>query len=225
MSFWLDWWLLLVGGIGTVLICKGLPKIGLVKNRYNNYWLKRLLMIAFLSLFFLISIGFFVGFTDRDTLFGAVTQGVFDLMKWFYAPYFVLHPDATTTEFMYSSGQEWLRALLQLEFNDIVELAQHPVYMFGGICLFCLYPLILYCGVMLGELLFGSSPGKKGLFGIGWFLIMIVLVIVAPIITYFTVQNSILSEAFGGATIPALLVALIVAGFFILDFLLIQRKK
>jgi hypothetical protein len=225
MSFWLDWWLLLVGGIFIVLICKGLPKIGLFKNRYNNYWLKRLLMIMFLSGFYLISIGFWVGFSDRSTIFGAVTQAVFDLMKWFYAPYFVLHPAATSTEFMYSSGQEWLRVLLNLEFNDMAGLAQHPVYMFFGICVFSLYPLILYCGVTLGELLFGSSPGKKGLFGIGWFLVMIVLIIVTPIITYFTVQNSILSESFGGPLIPALIVGFIVAVFFILDFLIIQRKK
>ena len=230
MSFWLDWVLLLFLGIIIVGITKILGRIGLIKDEYRDKWIKRWLMGIGILVFFLLSIALFAGFTmgtdgnspNGPVLLCKMNDSFFSLIKWFYGPYYAMHPNATSTEFMFSSGEEWLRNLAHIQFNNLAELGNYPMHLMVGIFLFTLYPILLYMGVRLGELLFGSRYGKKGIFKLGFFIILLTLLIFTPIYMWLSFQNSIIAEwSLPGAIIIAELAWIVI---FTLDFMLVQRK-
>lgn len=230
MSFWLDWWLLITSGVIIVGITKLLPKLGVELNEYNNKWVKRLLMIMFISIFFLLSVGLLAGFTQGaqggtpigPSWLGWMNDQFFGTIQWFFKPYYDAHPDATSTEFMFSSAQPWLRDLLNIQFDNLAELADQPFHLFGGVCLFALYPWWLFVGVWLGDILFGSKPGKSGIYRIGWAVVMLLLLILVPLISYFSLQASILAENLG---VVIIIMELGVAGVILGDYVLVLRKK
>jgi hypothetical protein len=104
-------------------------------------------------------------------------------------------PAPTSTEYMFSSGYEFLKCGVNgvavsnvggtlvtfptnwispiwlnvfpfqwgVPFNNLETMVRfHPMYLFGGICIFACYPAFLYIGTQLGYLLFGRKPGDKG---------------------------------------------------------------
>lgn len=230
MSFWLDWWLLLTSGFIIVGITQSLPKLGLQLNEYNNRWMKRILMLIFLSVFYLFSIGLLAGFTQGaqggtpigPSWLGWLNDHFFGEIQQFFAPYYEMHPNATSTEFMFSSAQPWLRDLLNIQFDNLSGLAQQPMHLFAAVALFSLYPYWLFVGVKLGELLFGSKPGKKGIYHLGWALLLVILLIVAPIIAYLSLQASILADFMG---ITIIILELTIAVVVLVHYVVVLRKK
>jgi hypothetical protein len=229
MSFWFDWWLLLINGILIIAVVKLLPRVKINLNVYNQEWVKRLLYVFSLIVFYIISIGMLCGFTRGAQnegvaigpgWLGAINDAVFGIMQWLYAPYYEAHPEATSTEFMFSSGQEWLRSAANIDFNNLQELATSPLHLFMGVLILTLYPYLLHVGIQLGELLFGSKAGKKGMFPIGWAFFMLIMMIIVPIISYWSLQNSRFNV---GSVIIVEIICIPL--LFICDFLLIQRKK
>ncbi len=203
MSFWLDWWLLLGFGILDVGIAKSIARIFKL-NEYWTEWVKRILYLGSLAIFFALSIGLLCGFTMGKGLYpgnevqigpaglAKINDWFFGILRWFYSGYYSQHPEATSTDFMYSSGQIWLRDSLKLEFYDLEGLAQKPGYLFGGIIILCAYPWLLHAGFQLGDMLWGSKPGKKGMYRMIWGFMMIISLILVPVLMGFSLQNTIL---------------------------------
>lgn len=241
MSFWLDWWLLIVEGIIIVFFVQILlPKIGIKFNKYNMKWAKWTLYIIWLGIFYILSVGLFCGFTMGGqsggvqvgpTFLAELNDRFFGIAQWFYSPYYVLHPAANSTEFMFSSGQEWIRSGLGMEFYDLTGLTQHPFALFLGIIVFCSYPFWLKLGVWLGELMFGSCIGKKGMWEMGWIVFMIVTIIAASIIGPLSVQNSLVTQwiptiaSSVNIALATICLDLVIAVVCIGDFFLILRNK
>lgn len=230
MSFWLDWWLLFTFGFVIHVIVKYLGKSGKI-TIYNLKWIKRIMMLGVLGCFFLVSCSLIAGFTlGTDSLgdeigphwLGWLSDFFFGMLKGLFAPYYSVHPSATSTEFMFSSGQQWLRDLLNIQFDDLSGLVNQPVFLFGAIIIFALYPYLLFLGTFFGELLLGSKFGKNAMWKIAWPLIMILLLILVPIIMYYSLQNSVV---WGSITLLIWIAELAIIAFFLLDYLLILRKK
>ena len=229
MSFWLDWWMLISIGLVITLIVRNLSKVGVKWNNYTLLWFRRLVLIVVIIIFYLFSVGLFCGFTHYGGPGGNQTVGpdwlatlndwFFGLIKWFWAPYYQLYPSATSTEFMFSSAQPWLRNLLNIQFNDLAGLTDQPLYLFFSIIIFALYPWFLRLGALMGEMLFGTKPGKKGLWHASWIIVFLILLIIVPLIAYFSLQASIIDPF-----ISALIIEIIVIVFFLLNILLFVRK-
>ena len=121
--------------------------------------------------------------TINDLQFGTQEKpGIFRIM---WADYFKNHPDATSFEFMYSSGFEWLKdwdgpytsdGILKwigslvntnVPFESLGEAVSggNMLYIFFGVAMFSAYPFFLYSGTQLGFLLFGRKPDDKGVIG------------------------------------------------------------
>ncbi|MHA1299773.1 MAG: hypothetical protein ACTSO9_10090 [Candidatus Helarchaeota archaeon] len=230
MSFWLDWWMLMCGGIMISLIVKYLPKLGIKWHEYNMLWLKRGLMLFILSFFFLFSIGLFCGFTHHGGPGGDQTIGpswmatmndwFFSIIKNFWAPYYQIHPNATSTEFMFSSAQPWLRDLLNIQFDDLAGLTNQPMHLFVGICLFALYPYFLFIGTILGDLMFGGKPDKSGVWRMGWYLFYLLFAILGPILIFLSLQASIWNPM-----IITIVYEIILFGIIFIDYMFVLRKK
>jgi hypothetical protein len=165
MSYWLDWWMLIGIGVIIVLITRLLPKIG-IKLSPDSYLPKYLFVLTIL-LFYIFSGSLFAGFSEDGSNplgLGTVNDFFFGFIKtYLYPNYYAAHPNATSTEFMYSSGEQWLKDAGAAPFDDLEGLAHHPFHLFVGVFLFMLYPYFLRAGMRLGEILFGSKPGKKGI--------------------------------------------------------------
>jgi len=229
MSFWIDWWVLILIGVFISLGTKYLPK-SVKWHEYNILWFKRGIMLIVLSIFFLFSIGLLCGFTHHGGTGGDQTIGpswmatlndwVFGMLKKFWAPYYELYPNATSTEFMFSSAQPWLREKLNIQFNDLAGLVNQPMHLFVGICLFALYPYLLFLGTVLGDVLFGTRPEKHGAWKLAWHILYIALAILGPILIYYTFQASILN-------VNTIIIVYEIGLFLIilLDYLLVLRKK
>ncbi len=231
MSFWLDWWLLLGFGIVNVGIAKQITKLFNL-NEYWNEWVKRGLYVLSIAIFLILSVGLLGGFTmgtynfDNPgtqigpTWLATINDWFFGIIRWFYGPYYEMHPEAASTEFMFSSGQQWLRNVANIDYNKLQQLANHPYHLFVGVIIFCLYPYLLHLGFQLGDMLWGSKPGREGMFRMAWGFIMILALIIVPILMGFSLQNTILPV---WAWIIILEVAIIV--IFYGDFILVQKKK
>lgn len=230
MSFWLDWWLLFLLGFGIHVIVKYMGKSGKI-SIYNLKWIKRIMMLGVLGFFYLISGSLLAGFTlGTESIgdeigphwMGWLNDSFFGMIKRFFSPYYALHPAATSTEFMFSSGQQWLRELLNIQFDDLSGLVTQPFYLFIAILIFAIYPYIIFLGTYMAELMIGSKFGKNAIWKIAWPLIMLILLIVVPIIMYYSLQNSIVWESI---SILICISELVIILIFLLDYLLILRKK
>ncbi len=210
MSFFIDWWALIVAGIACALISRLKPFYR--KDGFLFYYLCAIVLVIFYTL----SIGLLCDIGPEDNAFlGPMNQSFFALIKgdetsiWgplaglspfkeYYAnltAWSINHGVAipTSTEFEFSSGYEFIKcgaegAFLEIggapiqinyitpiwlnifpfrggiPFNNMEQLVMyHPMYLFGGICMFCCYPAFLYIGTQLGYLLFGRKPGDKGI--------------------------------------------------------------
>lgn len=148
MSFFLDWWMLLAIGIFISLICK--------QSKKEDSFLIYTLSIPILAGFMLMSMGLFF---QLD-----YAQPFFELIKTYGFPeYYKNHPNATSTEFMYSSGLEQLKPLVP--FNNLNGLVKCPYHLLFGMIMFTLYPALLYGGTRIGFLLFGTKKLDKGVIG------------------------------------------------------------
>jgi hypothetical protein len=171
------------------------------------------------------------GIQVGPTFLANLNDWFFGIAQWFYSPYYILNPAANSTEFMYSSGQVWLREALGISFYNLSGLTQHPFALFLGIIVFCSYPLWLKLGVWLGELMFGSSIGKKGMWEMGWMVFMIITIVAASVLAPLSIQNSIVSQWSPGLSpganiiIATILLDLTITLVCIGDFVLILRKK
>jgi hypothetical protein len=241
MSLWLDWWWLIGFGMGIVFVVQvAFPKIGIKFNRYNTQWMKWILYFVFLGVFYMLSLSLFAGFTlgpmnggiPRGPAFlGEINDKFFAIIKAFYAPYFEMYPNADSTEFMFSSGQVWIRERFGIEFNNLTELAAHPFALFLAIIGLCLYPLWLKIGIVLGELMFGTKPGKHGMWETGWFFFGFLLIVFLSIMWPLSFQYSVFTRLIPGLSpglnlaVVTILVDLIVAAVVIGNFLLVLRPK
>jgi hypothetical protein len=171
MSFWLDWWLLIVYGVAITIITRILQhlKIAAKKDTLFNKYLFFIIIIGF----YVFSVGLFCGFSAQPGgvnpfgFLGNVNDMFFNWIKTsLYPAYYQANPTFTSTEFMFSSGEEWLKNMGAAPFDNLQGLLQHPFHLFVAIGLFMMYPYFLRWGVRLGEMMFGSKPGKKGMLGI-----------------------------------------------------------
>ena len=184
MSFFFDWWMLVLIGIGIAAISK--------RHYKEDSMLKYSLSIITLLMFYVISISLFCELTgDKHGVLGAVNDFMYGskadpgLLRIMFADYFKNHPDATSFEFMYSSGFEWLKdwdgpntpegifkwigslVNTNVPFESFAEAVAggHMLYIFFGVAMFSAYPFFLYAGTQLGFLMFGRKPGDKGVLG------------------------------------------------------------
>jgi len=176
-----------------MLILIGIGIAALSKRFYKeDSMLKYSLSILTLFIFYLVSISLFCELTgDKHGLLGAFNDWQFGnkanpgVLRIMFASYFENHPDATSFEFMYSSGFEflkdwdgpntpetifkWIGSLVNtnVPFDSLAEaIAEgHNLYIFLGAVMFSAYPLFLYSGTQLGFLLFGRKPDDKGVLG------------------------------------------------------------
>lgn len=157
MSFFLDWLMLIGMGIFIALACKLFYK----EDSFLKYTLSILVLVAF----YIFSIGLFCELNGKDHGFlGSINDFFWGIMRdQMFTDYYNKHPNATSTEFMYSSGLEQLKPLVP--FDDLAGLATHPLHLFFGICMFVCYPGFLYLGTQVGFLIFGRKPGDKGVLG------------------------------------------------------------
>ncbi len=144
----------------------------------------------------------------------------FEKIRTLWGGYYEINSNATSTEFMFSSGQNWLRNAANIEFSNLSELSEYPGYLFFAIIMFCFYPYLLHSGVQLGELLFGSKPGKPGAYRMAWGPLMVISMVIVPIIAAFTVQDTIFPT---WAWCILLDVGILI--LFLGDFFLVQKKK
>ena len=184
MSFFLDWIMLILIGIAIAVVSKKFYK--------EDSMLKYSLSILTLVIFYVISASLFCELNGQDHGFlGVVNDMMFGskaepgFLRIMFASYFVNHPDATSFEFMFSSGLEtlkdwdgpntpegifkWIGSLVNthVPFDSLAEAIAggHNLYIFFGVAMFSAYPFFLYSGTQLGFLLFGRKPGDKGIIG------------------------------------------------------------
>ncbi|MHA1274752.1 MAG: hypothetical protein ACTSQJ_10470 [Promethearchaeota archaeon] len=175
MSFFLDWWMLIGCGIIIALFSKIFYK--------EDSFLKYTLSILVLVVFYTFSIALFCELNAEEHGFlGQLNEFFFGFVQNMFPEYYANHPEATSCEFMYSSGEEWIKnwqngtglggwagSILKTEvpFDNLEELVKyHKLYLFFGIVMFCTYPFYLYVGTQLGFLMFGRKPGDKGALGL-----------------------------------------------------------
>ncbi len=142
-------------GIFIAILCKIFYK----EDSFLKYWLSIIVLVVF----FVLSIGLLCQLNGEEHGFlGAINDFYWGMMRdVLFKEYYQNHPNATSTEFMYSSGLEQLTP----PFHDLQGLAAHPLYLFFGICMFITYPGWLFLGTQLGFLIFGRKPGDKGILG------------------------------------------------------------
>lgn len=178
MSFFFDWWMLVLIGIGIAAISK--------RHYKEDSMLKYTLSILTLVVFYVISVGLFSELNAQQHGFlGALNDWFFGLLKTMFSSYYINHPDATSFEFMYSSGLEWLKGWDSIYTNDDIfkwigsilntnvpfdSMADaitggHHYYIYFGVIMFSAYPFFLYAGTQLGFMLFGRKPDDKGVLG------------------------------------------------------------
>lgn len=180
MSFWLDWWMLIGFGFGMALLSK--TKLLYKEDSFFLYYACAFILV----MFYVVSIGLLLNLKPEDNIIlGTMNQAFFDILKQMNPGYYAAHPIAaeSSTEFMYSSANmfwDWGTINIKdaggilngffgqgVPFNSLEELvADHPMYLYGGILIFCLYPAFIYLGTQLGYLLFGRKPGDKGVIGL-----------------------------------------------------------
>ncbi len=171
MSFFLDCWMLILYGIAITIITRLLQKCGIAAK--TDSMVSKYFFFILIIGFYIFSVGLFCGFTAAPGgvnpfgFLGYVNDWFFNWIKTsLYPAYYAAHPLATSTEFMFTSGEPWLANLEGANYNTLAEVAQyHPFSVFVAIGLFMLYPYFLKWGVRLGEILIGSKPGKRGLLG------------------------------------------------------------
>ena len=131
----------------------------------EDSFLKYTLSIITLVVFLIFSMGLFCELNGQDHGFLGMINDIFwgFIRDVAFVDYYNEYPDATSTEFMYTSGLEQLKP--HVPFEDLEGLAKHPLYLFFGLCMFITYPGWLYLGTQLGFLLFGRKPGDKGALG------------------------------------------------------------
>lgn len=167
MSFWFDLWMLILLGVGIVIVTRIGQELKLfaIKDTFASKYLFFIVIVGF----YLFSGSLFCGFSAAGVnpfgFLGILNDWFFNWVKTeLFAEYYA-DPSvatATSTEFMYSSGMHWLKDAGAAPFNDLAGLIQHPFHLFIGIALFMMYPYFLRWGVRLGQLMFGTRPGKKG---------------------------------------------------------------
>ncbi|MGQ4875568.1 MAG: hypothetical protein ACP6IY_15985 [Promethearchaeia archaeon] len=164
MSFLLDPGILIIFGILIALISKKFYK--------EDSFLSVTLSVIILLLFYIVSGSLFCELNAKDHgALGAMNENFFNLLKGIWAGYYENNPDATSCEFMFTSGEQWIKDWLinnNMDFNNLQELcAPGPqrILILCGILMFALYPVWLYLGIKIGIFLFGRQPGDKGVFG------------------------------------------------------------
>ena len=105
------------------------------------------------------------GGTNPFGILGYLTDWLFSIIKNMNPEYYAIYPDATSTEYMFSSAQFWLKDSGAATFNDLAGLSLRPWHLFLAVCLISILPITLYIGIRIGEMLFGTKLGKKGLIG------------------------------------------------------------
>lgn len=147
--------------IGLGVIIALFSKLFYKEDSFLKYWLSIITLVVFL----MFSIGLFCGLNGKDHGFlGTMNDFFWGMIKnVMFKDYYEDHPNATSTEFMYSSGLEQLKAFAP--FDDLAGLAKHPLHLFFGICFFITYPGWLYLGTQIGFLIFGRKKGDKGALG------------------------------------------------------------
>ncbi len=210
MSLFLDWWMLIIFGIAIALVSRLKPFYR--KDGFLFYYLCAIVLV----IFYTVSVGMLCELGPEDNaILGPMNDAFFALMKgdtasiWgslaSFSPFKLYYdnlitwsstnllPLPTSTEFMFSSGYEFIKcgaegAFLKIggapiainyiqpiwlnvfpfrwgvPFNNLEQLVKfHPMYLFGGICLIAAYPAFLYIGTQMGYLFFGRKPGDKGI--------------------------------------------------------------
>lgn len=259
MSFFLDWWMLI--GLGMVItllerIIRQLQKEEHHEDSFFVYTMSILVLVVFYSL----SVGLFceLGWSAEwgfdNPVFGRANELFFNMVRTMpgFDDYYLRHPYASSTDFMFSSGYEFLKSGLggnwftnwiggmfgfEVPFDrlmpwyayedftvlvpasqsgwdfdvtvawlqDFVDaypnwatmadstpvtvngtnygtwgalkdtllpvltaegLAQHPMFLFGGVIMFATYPGFLYMGTQLGYMLWGRKKGDLGVLGL-----------------------------------------------------------
>jgi len=155
MSFLIDPFLMFGFGILIALIGK--------KYYKEDSFLKPGLGILVLLVTFTLSISLFCELNSaQHGLMGIINEGFFNAIRFLWAGYYQVFPNASSCEFMFSSGIVALRP----PFDNFAGLANNTVFVFAGIVMFLLYPVWLYLGSKVGVAMFGRKPGDKGFLGI-----------------------------------------------------------
>ena len=178
ISFFLDWWMLIGIGIFIALFSKIFYK--------EDSFLKYTLSIVTLVVFYSLSIGLFCELDASNGPLGVATEFFFNMVKDMFPDYYAAGApgeNATSTEFMFSSAELWIKDYTsaqpglgkligsifktEVPFNSLSELVSggHNLYLFFGVAMFCCYPFFLYGGTQIGFLIFGRKPGDKGALG------------------------------------------------------------
>jgi len=157
MTFLLDLFMLIAVGIFIAIICKTFYK--------EDSFLPYTLCILTLLVFYAVSLSLFCELNGREHgLLGTLNDIFWGIMRdRIFVDYYNDHPNATSTEFMYTTGLECLKPYVP--FNNLAGLVRHPLYLLFGMVMFVLYPGWLYLGVQLGWLMFGRKKGDKGALG------------------------------------------------------------
>ena len=149
-SFLIDIPILLIFGFLIGLLCRNHYKKYSFKPMFLQFWLVMIFLTISLAMFCEIEGG----------LFGGLKDGTFEIGKFFFADYFISHPDATSCQFMFSSG------IFEVPFNNLSELANYPDFMFFAIATFLAYPLLPKLGCKLCWIMLGRKKTDKGLIGL-----------------------------------------------------------
>ncbi|MHA1734480.1 MAG: hypothetical protein ACTSU5_21285 [Promethearchaeota archaeon] len=248
MSFFLDWWMLIGLGVFITLVERIIRQYKPKEDSFFVYTMSILTLVVF----FTLSVGLFceLGWSAEwgydNPVLGRMNEFFFNTIKNMpgYRDYYARHPYASSTDFMYSSGYEFLKSghggnwfsnwlggmfgfnvpfdrlmpwntypdptvLVTVNGHDITvgllkeilaananwdslspeavvytftdgtevtkavldpvltaSLVQHPMFLFGGILMFCTYPAWLYLGTQLGYMLWGRKKGDIGVLGL-----------------------------------------------------------
>jgi hypothetical protein len=147
--FWIDPFLLFGAGLIIALLAKHFFHSGMKETAWV---LGASLLVIFV--FWFVAIAMFCNF-DRELGFAGfklndLTQPFYDLVEG---------PGSSGTAFMLNGGI-WDIVPKNATLNDIT-----PGWMFLCILMFCLYPVYLWFGLVLGRMLFGRKPKHLGLLG------------------------------------------------------------
>lgn len=110
----MDWWLLIVMGIGITGIERVIRQFKPKKDSFFVYFASAITLAIVLS----VSVGLFaeLGWSKQwgydNPVLGRATEWFFNLVKGMpgFADYYARHPYASSTDFMYSSGYEFLKS-------------------------------------------------------------------------------------------------------------------
>ncbi len=251
MSFFLAWLILILAGMVITLVERVLREYKPKEDSFFVYTVSILVLVVFLC----VSVGLLceIGWSDAwgydNPVFGRINEYIFNIIKDIpgFDDYYARHPFASSTDYMFSSGFEFLKSgvggnwltnwlgnlfgfevpfdrllpwnayddyvvLVQYqdfnitvswlkdfvaaypdwttmdpatlidvggiqvswaELKPILEpiltadgLAQHPMFLFGGVLMVCTYPGFLWAGTQLGYMVWGRKKGDLGILGL-----------------------------------------------------------